>query len=59
MEGIKGKRSSRGSKEKFENFQVMGGNAGKVLVSPRNEALEKVDVLCLFGWTSFPINLEP
>jgi hypothetical protein len=31
----------------IENFQEMGGNAGKVLVSPRNETLEKVHVFCL------------
>jgi hypothetical protein len=29
----------------------MGGNAGKVLVSPRNETLEKVHVFCLV-WTN-------
>jgi hypothetical protein len=32
---------------KIENFKEMGGNAGKVLVSPRNETLEKVHVFCL------------
>lgn len=28
---------------KIEGFQEVGGNAGKVLVSPRNEALEKAN----------------
>ncbi|KAJ1412385.1 hypothetical protein SESBI_20506 [Sesbania bispinosa] len=52
MEGLRvfwEKGGHEDPKKSFENFQEMGGNAGKVLVSPRNEALEKVDVLCLVG----------
>lgn len=39
-----GQRSSRESREKIESFQEVGGTAGKVLVSPRTEALGKANV---------------
>ncbi len=43
-EGSLGQSGSRESRGKIESFQEVGGNAGKVPVSPRNEAVEKANI---------------
>ncbi|CAK7339312.1 unnamed protein product [Dovyalis caffra] len=43
IRAIWGKEAHENPEKSFENFQAVGGNAGKVLVSPRNEALRKAN----------------
>lgn len=43
-EGNLGQSGTRESREKIESFQEVGGNAGKVAVSPRNEGIEKANI---------------
>jgi hypothetical protein len=40
---IRGKDAHENQEKSFENFQDVRGNAGKVLVSPRNEELRKAN----------------